>query len=406
MEYAPHARYPTTSVVLTGIRRELLIAACAIYLLFLSQLMLSAAIHDSNYYGNDGKLYESIILTAFRFGGFFNVTNINPLQGVGSQLLPLNVWANPGYWPFAFFSREIAADVSAAVSLAIFMTGCYVMARCFDVSIVASSIAAQFCIVLFAPTALLFNTPSNFVLCPGNALVHSLHMVALGILARLEPGSPRRFFAVTGALLLVFLYSVYADPLWTMFSGATWAVPFAVVTFGSWNRQAILIRCAALGCCFLVLLVSGALEYLYALSQYTARVQFADVLDRVRGPGLVSSLSFSLYMKTFYLACFVGWLLGLLTLRGRSRLLVIAAAVSAGFLIVYSVIYLLLENAKWLVAPDPAVRRAQLLCAVHDGRCCRLLGAPAAHDFLHCEACRLGFRQRPDAMASCHFRCI
>src|SRR5262249_45202735 len=152
--------------------------------------------------------------------------------------------------------------------------------------------------------------------------------VALGILARLEPGSPRRFLALTGALLLVFLYSIYADPLWATFNGMAWAVPFAVVTFGSWNRRAILIPCAALGCCFILLLASGALEYLYTLSQYTARLQFADALDRVRSPGLVSSLSFSPYMKTFYLACFIGWLLGLLALRGRSRLLVIAAVAS------------------------------------------------------------------------------
>jgi hypothetical protein len=100
------------------------------------------------------------------------------MQGIGTQLIPLNVWANPAYWPFAFFGRELAADVSAAVALAIFMIGCYITARCFDLAPVPSVIAAQFGILLFAPTELLLNMPSNFTLNPGAALVYTLHMSA------------------------------------------------------------------------------------------------------------------------------------------------------------------------------------------------------------------------------------
>ena len=43
---------------------------------------------------NDGKMAEGVVRTAYRFAGWFNLTNLNPLQGVGSQILPLNVWAN------------------------------------------------------------------------------------------------------------------------------------------------------------------------------------------------------------------------------------------------------------------------------------------------------------------------
>jgi hypothetical protein len=67
---------------------ELLVAGFGLYTLLLAQLMLSAAIHDTNYMGNDGKLYQSIVTTAFNFGGKFNVTNFNPLQGLGTQLIP------------------------------------------------------------------------------------------------------------------------------------------------------------------------------------------------------------------------------------------------------------------------------------------------------------------------------
>src|SRR5438552_2987963 len=57
-------------------------------------------------------------------------------------------------------------------------------------------------------------------------------------------------------------------------------------------------------------------------------------------------------MKYHYLACALGWLLGLLTLRGRSRLFAAAGAVSCAAYVVYSVLYLLLLNGTW-VLPIP-----------------------------------------------------
>jgi hypothetical protein len=137
-----------------------------------------------------------------------------------------------------------------------------------------------------------------------------------------------------------------------MVNGISWSVAFAVVTFGPLRMKTILVRCAALGFSVALLVASGAAEYVYTLSQYTARVQFPEVLDRVRGPGLASALSYSPTMKYYYLACALGWLLGLLTLRGRSRLFPAAGAVSCAAYVVYSVLYLLLLNGTW-VLPIP-----------------------------------------------------
>ncbi len=38
---------------------------------------------------NDGKMAEAVVRTAYRFAEWLNVTNLNPLQGVGSQILRL-----------------------------------------------------------------------------------------------------------------------------------------------------------------------------------------------------------------------------------------------------------------------------------------------------------------------------
>src|SRR5260370_18105070 len=100
-----------------------------------AQWMLSSAIPGTNYDGGDGKMAQATILAAVKFSGLFQVTTISPIEGIGSQLLPLNVWANPAFWPFHFLDKGLATDVSALIALMVFATACYVMPRCFDVGV-------------------------------------------------------------------------------------------------------------------------------------------------------------------------------------------------------------------------------------------------------------------------------
>src|SRR5215471_14578885 len=133
-----------------------------------------------------------------------------------------------------------------------------------------------------------------------------------------------------------------------MVDGISWSVAFAVVVLGPLRLKTIALRSAALGFCGIVLFLSGALEYLRTLSQYTARVQFPAVSDRPRMVEFVSTVFVSPNMKYFYLACALGWLLGIALLRARARLLCVAAAVSFVCFLAYGVVYLLLEGAPWM----------------------------------------------------------
>jgi hypothetical protein len=338
------------------------IAFTALLLLLLAQWILCHVILGTNYYGIDGKMAQSVVLTAFKFGGYFDVTNLNPIQGVSSQLLPKNAWANPAFWPFALLNKEDATDVSALIALACFASAVYVMMRCFDAPVLVSALAGQACIVLFAPALLLVHTPFNFCFTPGDAIVYAPYMLALGLLARLQPGSLRSFALTAGGISALVLYSIYCDPIWTMIAAIGWAVPFAVVTFSALHPRTIMVRCAALACCFGVLLLSGAATYLYALSQYTARVQYADTVDRVRGPQYVSAMTYSTNMKYFYLACALGGLMGLVTLRNRVRVLVVAALTAFAVWVLYSLIYLLLKVA-WI--PPVPIYLEQCLFALY-----------------------------------------
>jgi hypothetical protein len=329
-------------------RTEFVIAAFAVVALLLGQWWLSIAIHGANAYGLDGKMAVSVSTAAFQYGGWFQPTNISPIEGVGSQMLPMNVWANPSLWPFAVFDKEAATDVSALVALGIFMTCCYIMTRCFDLPVVPSAIGAQLCVLLFAPAVLISVMPSAFCSTPANAVAFAPQFVAFGLLARLEPGSRCRIVLVTAGIFATLLYSFYVEPLWASVNGFGWAVAFAVVTLSPFRIKTILLRASALAFCGALFIVTGVAGYLATISQYTMRVQYPALVDRPRSFELVSALAESPNMQTFYLACAIGSLLGLLLLRGRPRVLAAAAVASFVAWFVYSTVYLLMLDSVWM----------------------------------------------------------
>jgi hypothetical protein len=328
------------------------VAAFGIIALLAVQLMLLSMCPGLTYGGGDGMAAQALIFTTFKFGGWLDITNINPLQGLGSQMLPLNVWVNPAYWPFAFLTNQFTPEISGMVALVCFALACYVMARCFDVPLLPSIVAAQLCILLFVPIGLILGLAAVFYINPGLAVVYAPNMIALGLLARMEPGPVRNFVFGTAGLFLLLLYSLYCDPLWSMVSGISWAVPLAVVALRPWNVRGVLVRCAALGCCVVLLALTGPLEYLYSLSQYTARVQFSDLLGRTQSSSLASILFRQQDGPTFYYAtCILGWLLGCLLLRNRMRDLVLAAVAAFAAFFAYATAFLVMPGQWWLPLP-------------------------------------------------------
>src|SRR5712691_1153210 len=332
-------------------RSELAIGACALTALLAAEWILSSVSRDLNYGIGDGKMAQAVIHTALKFGGWLEVTNINPLQGIGSQLLPLNAWANPAYWPFAVLSSQLAPNVSGLTAFACFAVACYVMARCFDLPALPSVIAAQLSMLLFVPAVLIFEFLPVFFINPGQAVVYAPHMLALGVLARLRPARIRDFVLAAGGIFLLLLYSLYCDPLWTMVSGISWAVPFAVVALSPLNVRGILVRLAALAGCTVLLFLVGALEYAYTLSQYTARVQFSNLVHRVPSLQLASYLFVKPVAVLHYGVCLLGWFLGFLILRDRRRTLAVAGFVTFAFFLAYAAAFLLFPGHWWLPIP-------------------------------------------------------
>src|SRR5262245_689482 len=329
------------------------IAGVGLIALLIAEWILTTTIPGTHYSQDDGKMAQAVIRTALKFGGLFQLNNINPLQGIGSQLQPDNVWLNPAYWPFAVFDGPLALDASALVALGCLLLACYLTARCFDVPVLPSVLAEQLSIILFGPLVYLFVFYLVFWINPGIAIVYAPVLVALGVLVRLEPGRMRDFVLATAAIFALLLYGLSCDPLWFMISAIGLAGAFAVVVLSPLRVRPILVRCAALGCCLTLFLFTGVIGYVYTLTQYTARVLFSLAWGVEAEKKILAASIVFISPKTagsYYGLCAVGWLLGLLLARGRVRVLAIVGLASFATVVVYSTTYLLMRNS-WLLLP-------------------------------------------------------
>ena len=349
-------RFPTTWAELALRPPEFILVIfgmCVLLIVeWLLETRLATTINGSHFVNSDGRMADAVVRTGYQFAGFLKLTNLNPVQGFGSQLLPINIWINPVHWPLAFIDDDkLATDIAGLVGLTCVAAACYFMARCFDLSPLSSIISAQLSLVLFGPLGPLLALTASFVLLTGMAAVYAPYIAALGLLARLDPGRVGDFVWYTAGITALIFYSLCCDSLWSVVGATSWVVPFAVVALSPLRLKAILIRCAALGLTLALLLVSGALLYVYTLTQYTSRVFFPARMERPFAPGYASMLFTSPNGKYLYGLCLLGWVVGLASAAGRVRVLVVAGSAAFAFFVLYLLAYMVLDVTWWLPLP-------------------------------------------------------
>src|SRR5260370_26571059 len=133
--------------------RGLLLVAFGFIALLGAQLLLVTSIPGTNYDGADGMAAQAEILTTMEFARPFEITNLNPLQGLWPQMMPMNVWVNPAYWPFAFFHKELAAGIPGGAPLLFYALVGYLMDRPFHLPRLQSVVSAQCNPMLFSLAA-------------------------------------------------------------------------------------------------------------------------------------------------------------------------------------------------------------------------------------------------------------
>src|SRR5262249_56680542 len=126
-------------------------------------------IGPDTYSGVDGKFSQDLITTYLSFGRPFEVNAVNPLEGVFSQLYPLNIWLNPGLVQFLIFDHDTALVASTAIFLFIYCLSIYALARTVDSSNGAAVVGAPLGVFVFPPLYHFSRLFSNYDLVPGAA---------------------------------------------------------------------------------------------------------------------------------------------------------------------------------------------------------------------------------------------
>jgi len=289
--------------------------------LLLSVLLVWSKFSHFLYAGLDGNLFQFTIETFLQHTQPFSVNAINIFQGLGSPLIQMNVWLNPGYLVFSLFNAEVARVASAAIFLFAYSFSTFFLARALGLSTLSAIIAGQLAAIVFPPFQYSVGLGIQFVLNPGVTYHIALLTFILCIVLRISSPSWITVIANACAIAALYAYSVYCDPLWTVVISVAFIIPFAICIFANGNSSALRGRVLSLALAAFLLYGLGIFHYIFSIAGFTARQYFqAEVFGEVQTGRFVSVLFQSQRAGFIYWLLFCGWIFGLIFAAGKRRL--------------------------------------------------------------------------------------
>ncbi|MGB7097541.1 MAG: hypothetical protein WBD95_02070, partial [Xanthobacteraceae bacterium] len=325
--------------------------AIGMILLFAGLAVVVVAFGPGTYSGVDGKFNQDLVTTYLAFGRPFVVNTPNPLEGVFSQLYPLNIWLNPGFATFLIFDHNAALVASTAVFLLIYCFSIYWLARTVDASEGVAIIGAQLGVFVFPPLYHLSGLFSNFDLAPHASLTVALFTLLLCLLLSLRDVSWRTLAIGVALSTMLMGYVVYNDPLTMGVIGFSFSVPYVMAILEGRRPGVIGLRILVLVVTGAILYALGLVDYVLAMDHYTARYFFRDEFFRPQVPDFVSTMFDFPNAGVTYAFLVPGWLAGLLFCRGRPLLLPVMATVNFIWIVAYGSVYVF-SGVHWF-APLP-----------------------------------------------------
>lgn len=322
-----------------------------IVLLFIGLVVVVTALGPATYSGGDGKFNQDLITSYLSLARPFTVNTLNPLEGVFSQLYPLNIWLNPGFVTFLIFDHDTALIVSTAVFLFIYCLSIYALARTAGASPGVAIVGAQIGVFAFPPLYHLSGLFSIYDLCPGGSLTPALLTLLLCVILRLRAPSWRNFLIGLALSTALIGYIVFNDPLTMGVMGFCFLVPSGVAILEGRRADVIGLRLSVLIGTASILYALGVVDYVLAMDHYTARYYLREEFFRPQVPDFVSTLFDFPNAGASYAFLILGWMAGLFLCRGRQRLIPVMAALNFTWLVAYSSAYLF-GTLHWF-APIP-----------------------------------------------------
>src|SRR5262249_38208685 len=167
-------------------------------------------IGPNTYTGADGKSWQSLIREVIEFAPAFHINILNPLQGAAGFGSPINIWADPVYWPFFADDLLFATQGSTLVAYTAIATSIFALSRIWRVPLGASIAGSLSSFIVFPPFSYIFGFATLLSIVPDAAMGGALMIIAAGLSYYVNDLRWRTI--VSGAFLLALWlgYTVYS----------------------------------------------------------------------------------------------------------------------------------------------------------------------------------------------------
>jgi hypothetical protein len=305
----------------------------------------------SHFAGGDGKMYLTLISMYLKFSKWDVLITHTPLEGGWNVAIPLNIWFDPAALPFHFMTMDDAKAWSGAICYVCFAVSWYFVMRAANLPKIQCLVISQTAFIPFDPFYSIFGLTPSFALAPWLAIIFALSFLMAGLLLRINDLNVKA--VVCNALLvsLIVAYGIYCDPLWTLIIFTMSAIPLGVIVLERGYHAATVSRILVLLISLVTLYVAGPLRFLFVMSANTSRFLEPAVNMHPQSPEVVSAAFSYSQTKVEFLILIIGWILGTILVRNRTRLLPIIALICFATQVAFSILFLF-SGLRW-VLPIP-----------------------------------------------------
>jgi hypothetical protein len=300
-------------------------------------------IGPNTYTGGDGKMWQSLIREIREFAAAFHVNVLNPLQGAAGFGNPINIWADPVYWPFFSDDLLFATQGSTLIAYVAVATAIFVLSRIWRLPLGASIAGSLSSVIVFPPFSHIFGFSTLLSIVPDAAMGAALMIITAAIAYYVND---LRWRTIIGGAILLALwlgYIVYSNPGWFVGAGFVFAPLIAFCILDARSAKVIAARIAAVAIAFALLYAVGPADYLLTLFAYSTRIYFHSEWSRPQDTLYTSWIFVSPRLLWTYLFFVSGWMVGLiLGVRGERRAVLVCLLLFAAFVV---------EASAYLFAP-------------------------------------------------------
>src|SRR5262249_17452966 len=157
----------------------------------------------------------------------------NPLQGAAGFGSPINIWADPTYWPFFSEDRLFATQGSTLIAYAAVASAIFLLSRIWRVPLGASIAGSLSSFIVFPSFSYIFGFSTLLSIVPDAAMGAALMIAAAGLSYSVTDLRWKTIASGTVFIALWLCFIIYSNPTWFVGAGFIFAPLLPVCIFCS-----------------------------------------------------------------------------------------------------------------------------------------------------------------------------